>query len=101
MRRNFFSHSAHGGPDGAPGLVFCDRLGENQFRSQAKGGGQSGAAIDNSDGDGIMSVIPTAANVKDELGCRQILAIDQHQIEVGRIEFMGSGDSIQWALASY
>ena len=75
--RSIFSHAADGGADGAARLIFGDRLGENQFGSQAKGGGQAGAAIDNRDGHGIMAVVSATANVKDQFGGGKILAIDE------------------------
>ena len=49
-----FSHTADSRANGASSLVFGDRLGQNQFRTQTKRGGQTGAAIDNCDGDGVV-----------------------------------------------
>jgi hypothetical protein len=82
-------------------LIFRHRLSQNQFRAQAKSSWQSGAAIDNGDWDRVVAVFSAAANVKDQLGCRQILAIDQYQVERLRIEFLSSGYAVQGTLASY
>jgi hypothetical protein len=99
--RNSFSHTADCGADRAPGLVFRDWLGQNQLCAQAKSRGETGAAIDNRDGDRVVAVFSPAANVKNQLGGRQIFAIDQHQVEALRIELLGSRHSVQGALAGY
>ena len=99
--RDIFSQTADRGADGASRLILRDRLGQNQFRAQAKSGGQTGAAIDNGDRHRIVAAFSASANVKNQFGCRQIFAIDQHQIEAVRIKFLGSGRSVQGTLASY
>jgi hypothetical protein len=98
---NFFPNTANCSADGAASLVFCDGLGENQFGAEAKSGRQAGAAIDDSDRNGIVTVFSAAANIKNELGGGQILAIDENQIVVVRTEFLGGGNPIQRTFATY
>ena len=99
--RGVSSHPADGGADRTSGLVFRNRLGQDQFRTQAKGSGQPHTAIDNGDGHRVVAVVSFTANVKDQLGRRQIFAIDQNQVEALRIEHLGRGDSVQRPLAGH
>ena len=102
--RNFgcwssFSQTAHGGADGGACLIFCDGLGENQFGSEAEGGRQAGASIDNRDRYGIIAVFSAAANIEDELGGGKILTVDEHEVESLRSQFLGGGDAVERAFA--
>ena len=71
---DILSHAVDGGADSASGLLLRDRLGQNQFGAQAKSSGKSGAAIHDGDGDGVVAAVSAAANIKDQLGRRQIFA---------------------------
>jgi hypothetical protein len=93
------SQTANGGADGGAGLIFCDGLGENQFGSEAEGGRQAGAAVDNRDRHGIIAVLSAAANIEDELSGGEILTIDEYEVESLRSQFLGGGDAVERAFA--
>jgi hypothetical protein len=82
-------------------LIFGNGLGQYQFCAQTKRGRKTRPAVDDGDWNRIVSVFPASANIKNQLCGRQIFAVDQNQIETLRIKFLGCGNPIQRALASY
>src|SRR5208283_2625678 len=99
--RLFFLPAINGAANCAARLVLCDRLGQDQIRSQPERGRQSRAAIDNRDWNRALAASSPPAYVKDELGGGQVLAIDNHEIEIIGIKLLGSGDSIERTLAGH
>ena len=95
----FSLHSAEGGANRNAGLIFGNRLGENQLSAQTESRGQAGAAIDNRDRNRTAAALAITAHIENELGGGKVFAIDEHEIEAIGIQLLRGRGAIERALA--